>query len=291
LSTLTKILIVLLTVSSIFLCGIVVTYVANADNYREKYNQLKSDRDGLDRNVQSLKTQVNDKIKEKEDAEKRLNSEMASLKAKADEVQAKLDTAEREKSKLLEQVNSWTAITKDFYETNDKQGQLLKGTQEELKKAQSEQIELSRKLDETTTALVEKNAILGTLETEKKQLIEEKAAIQNKLDQLLQTGGRTVATVAAPVTQEKSSARPAQPVTSAAPLKGQITGIDLKNSWASISIGSADGVKEGMKFHATRGDQFICDVLIIDVDTDKAVGVLELVQQQPKTGDSVSTSL
>lgn len=35
-STLTKILIVLLTLSSIFLCGIVVTYVANAEDYKQK---------------------------------------------------------------------------------------------------------------------------------------------------------------------------------------------------------------------------------------------------------------
>ena len=57
------------------------------------------------------------------------------------------------------------------------------------------------------------------------------------------------------------------------------------------AIGSADGVKDGMKFHVTRGDNFICDILIIDVDTDKAVGVLELVQQPPKIGDTASTNL
>jgi hypothetical protein len=63
---------------------------------------------------------------------------------------------------------------------------------------------------------------------------------------------------------------------------------------AEISLGSAHGVKESMKFHVTRGDQFICDVLILDVDTEKAVGILELVQPAtggPKVGDNVSTSL
>ena len=44
-SPLTKILIVLLTLSSIFLCGIVVTYVGNADNYKEQYKSLKASRD------------------------------------------------------------------------------------------------------------------------------------------------------------------------------------------------------------------------------------------------------
>jgi len=67
--------------------------------------------------------------------------------------------------------------------------------------------------------------------------------------------------------------------------------VDLKNSMAGISLGSADGVKGGMKFHVTRGDQFLCDILIIDVDAEEAVGVLDLVQQQPRVGDKVSTNL
>ena len=60
---------------------------------------------------------------------------------------------------------------------------------------------------------------------------------------------------------------------------------------ASVSVGAVDGVREGMKFHVTRGDEFICDILIIDVDTEEAVGVLELVQQQLRVGDNASTNL
>jgi hypothetical protein len=46
-----------------------------------------------------------------------------------------------------------------------------------------------------------------------------------------------------------------------------------------------------MKFHVIRGDEFICDILIIDIDAEEAVGILELVQKQPKVGDNVSTNL
>jgi hypothetical protein len=60
---------------------------------------------------------------------------------------------------------------------------------------------------------------------------------------------------------------------------------------ATISIGTADGVKEGMRFHVTRGNEFLCDILIIDADIKEAVGALELVQQQPNVGDTVSTNL
>jgi len=290
LSTLTKILIVLLTLSSIFLCGIVVTYVANADNYRQKYNDLRADKDSLSKKVEDLTKQINEKIEQKKQVENKLNSEITSLKAEKSELQTNLDNAEREKAALLQKVNNWTSITKDFYQTTDKQGQLLKNTLDELNKVQAEQISQRKELNETTAALVEKMAIIETLEAENKRIVEEKTELQNKLDQFLQPIGK-IAAAAVPVTPRKDVARPATPGARDIALQGLVTAVDLKNSMATISIGTADGVKEGMKFHVTRSNEFLCDILIIDADAEEAVGALELVQQQPKVGDTVSTNL
>ncbi|UCE46868.1 MAG: hypothetical protein JSW47_14805, partial [Phycisphaerales bacterium] len=59
--------------------------------------------------------------------------------------------------------------------------------------------------------------------------------------------------------------------------------------------GAADGVKKNMRFHATRGSKFICDVVVLDVEPDKALGWLELLQDKPqdkpRAGDAVSTNL
>jgi hypothetical protein len=78
-------------------------------------------------------------------------------------------------------------------------------------------------------------------------------------------------------------------------LNGSITEVDLKTLLAEVSIGAANGVKEGMRFHLTRGDKFICDIVILDVWPEKAVGWLELVQDQPQdqpqVNDRVSTNL
>ncbi len=289
-STLTKILIVLLTLSSIFLCGIVVTYVATADNFKQQNKIFKTRLDAAKENEKSAKRQLSENIAKSQQLQDKLKNEIASLKVEFTELQAKLDEAEREKAGLLQKVNSWTSITKDFYQTTDKQGQLLKNTLEELNRVQAEQIKERRQLNETTTAFVEKMAIIKTLETERKQLLEEKSELQSKLDQLLLPLGEAVAAPVA-VTQKRDTARPAMLGVRDIALQGLVTKVDLKNSMASISIGSADGVKEGMKFHVTRGDKFLCDILIIDVDAEEAVGVLELVQQQPKVGDSVSTNL
>jgi chromosome segregation ATPase len=268
----------------------VVTYIANANNYKEKCAKLSSDRAALEQEKESLNNQLKEKIQQKDDLEKSLSSQVASLKTKEDDLQTKITGIEREKAELLERVNSWASITKDFQATTDKQTQLLSTAQEDVKQLKTEQIKLSKELDQTSAAVVEKNALIEAAEAEKRRLIEEKADLQNRLDKIVQAGGK-VAAAGAPVTQEKGNAMPAQPTNETINLKSQISEVDTKNSLATISIGSADGVKEGMKFHVTRGDEFICDVLIVNVDTEKAVGVLELVQQSPKVGDNASTNL
>jgi len=290
LSRLTQILIILVVVFSLLLCGIVVSYVANADNYKQKYDSLKADKDSLSKKVQNLTEQVNQEIERKKALEDKLNAETASLAAEISKIQGSLENTEREKSSLLQRVNSWASIVEDFSKTTDEQGQLLKNTLEELKNARAEQIKDRKELNETTATLVEKMAIIETLDAETKRLLEEKTELQNRMDKLLRPAGKAAAPAAA-VTPVKEAARPAQPEFKDIELKGLITAIDLKNSIASISIGTADGVKEGMRFHVTRGDEFLCDILIIDVDAEEAVGVLELVQQQPKIGDNVSTNL
>ena len=292
-STHTKILIVLLTLFSIFLCGIVVTYVGTADDYKEKYEGLRAGEQSLRKQVSSLKKQLNEKDQQNKQLEDTLGAQVASLQTKMSELDVSLKNAEREKATLLQKVNNWASITKDFSVTTDKQSELLKNTLEELNKVKIEQVKERKELNETTRGLIEKMAIIDTLEAEKRRILEEKIELQNRLDQLLQPVGR-VSAITRPVTTERTTVRtglPAFPADQDMNLRGLVTAVDLKNSMASISIGTADGVRDGMKFHVTRGDEFLCDILIIDVDSEEAVGILELVQQAPRVGDNVSTNL
>ncbi len=291
-STLTKILIVLLTLSSIFLCGIVVTYVANADNYREKYTNIRSDRDSLDKKLKAKTKEANEYIDQKQQLEDKLRSEIATLSAKVGKLEGNLRDVERERASLLAQVQSWTSITKDFYTTSDKQGALLKNTLDELKHIQAEQIKQRKELNETTAELVEKMAIVEQVQAENRRLLEEKTELRARLDSILRPAGEAVAEVVT-VTPQKTTpiVIGAGPATMQIGLKGLVTDVDMENSLVEISIGSADGVKDGMKFYITRGEEFICDILIYDVEPEKAVGLLDLVSKRPKAGDDVSTNL
>ena len=291
-STLTKVLIVLLTLSSIFLCGIVVTYVANAENYREKYNNQMTKYQAAVKMEESHRKELNEFKKLTDDEKLRLNGQIAALEREKGELDTKLKEAERQKAALVEEAGKWKAITRDFSDTNDKQRQLLEDTLAKLKTIEAEQIKADKELNETTAALREKMAIIDTLEKTSKQLLEEKTDLQNRLDQLLQQAGKTVAAPVS-VTPIKEKVRVAPPTVDIG-LKGLITTVDLENSLAEISIGAADGVKQNMTFHITRADKFICDIMILDVEPEKAIGTLELMdvtKEQPKAGDNVSTNL
>jgi len=292
LSTLTKVLIVLLTISSIFLCGIVVTYVANAENYRQNYLDQRREKDAAEQIKEQAVKDKNKTIEDAAERERKLKSDISALVTQVGQLNTKFAEAERQKAALIEEAGKWKAITRDFYDTNDKQRQLLEDTLAKLKTIEAEQIKSDQDIKETTAALIEKLAIIATLEKQSKQLLEEKTDLQNSLDQFFQRTGKAVA---APerVTTIKEKAQVALPTVDIS-LNGLIIAVDLGNSLAEISIGAANGVKQNMRFHVTRADKFICDIVILDIEPEKAIGTLELMdvtKEQPKAGDNVSTNL
>ena len=292
-STLTKVLIVLLTVSSIFLCGIVVTYVANAENYRQKYEDQNNSYLSAKRNESNAKTQLNTTIEEKDREAEKLKAAIASLEEKSSKLMADLANVQRQRDDAINKVNSWVDIVKDYKATNDTQRQMMQDALAERDAKEIERIKLDKELKDTTASLMENMAIVKQLQDQSKRLLEEKTSLQNKLDQYLRQYGKVIAEPS-PVTPEKGAVSLAPPVKNI-DLNGSITEVDLKNLLAEISIGSADGVTEGMRFHLTRGDKFICDLVVLDVLPDKAVGWLDLLQEQPddqpQINDRVSTNL
>ncbi len=289
-STLTKVLIVLLTVSTIFLCGIVVTYVANAQNFKDLYQTQLTSARTANANEQRWKTQLNEKIAEADQMKTELEGQIKSLQTQITQLKNDLQVAQRAQQEATTQQEKAISVVQSLEQTNAQQLTLLENTQAELKKTETELQTVKSNLKETNTALLEKLSIISQQDERLKELVEEKTELQNRLDQLLQNYGQRVPVKAAPSTPQVEKAKPA-PSVEPIGLNGVISRVDAKNSLAQISIGSADGVKENMKFHVTRGDQFICDILILDVDTDKAVGILDRVQHQPKPGDTVSTNL
>ena len=301
-STLTKVLIVLLTVSSIFLCGIVATYVASANNFKELYETANGQLQRAKRDVSAANAEANQAKTSTEQAKAALQAKIGSLESELITVKGELDLAQTKRDQLGNDVDQLTSQLEALAVTNDKWHTMLQNAQTELTKVNAELTKEKSQNKEITTAILEKMAIIAQLEEQAKQLVSEKEQLQVKLVQVLRQFGKTVSkptpvTTSASIRDKAQSRLPAPGQADVGAkvkeigLKGVVTQVDLKNSLAEISIGAADGVKEKMKFYATRGDSFICEILILDVYAERAVGFLERVQTPPKSGDSISTSI
>ena len=290
-STLTKVLVVLLTVFSIFLCGIVVTYVAHADNQKELADGLRKSLDSA-RARQTAAIESEKKMREETDALKAdLGKQVADLKILKDQLDAQIDGLKRENAQLVQKLTDMAAVVQTANETLARVRDQAAVAEQEVKNLRADQANRSKELEETTQALMERTAVIADLQRKSRQLIEEKQGLETQLNQVLQQYGKAPVRPRV-VTPPRSTVQPvAQTATKDIGLNGRVTQVDMKNKVAAISIGSAAGVREQMKFHVIRGDRFICDVLIFDVDPDKAVGVLDLVQTEPQAGDLVATNL
>jgi hypothetical protein len=289
LSTLTKILIVLITISTILLCGFVISYVTSSVNYKERYESQTREKNAAVSKAEDMTDQLNKMTEETDRLSKKLNASIQSLNSELNSVKTELGNAKRENSAMLAKVESFAAITKDFNKTNSDQYDLLQKTLDELDAIQASLIKREKEVDDLTTALDEKMAIVDTLEADKRRLLEQKTELQARLDEQLMPTGKRIA-VSQPVTKDTSTIKIAPSTKASIDLKGLVTEVDLQNSATGISIGKVDGVKIGMIFHVIRGDQFIRDILIIDVEDTQAVGVFQLGEGIPKNGDTVATN-
>ena len=287
-STLTKVLIILQTVFSILLCGIVATYVANASDYKQDYdmavkskNAAVASKNMMQEEWDAAKLKLEEAQQKAEETEPALRAEIAKLTSDLTRTQAEIDT-------LNKRVTDSMADIRTAVATASQQTKLYETAHAQLKTTESDKIQLTKEYEETQAVLLEKLAVLATQDKMIRELEEEKSEIQGRLEHYLRQYGKipAAATAATLVPSKVQLAQPVKPIG----LKGLISDLNIENQMAEISLGSTDGVKEGMKFIVTRDNQFVCNVVVLDVDAERAVGVLDLVKQTPVTGDRVSTN-
>jgi DNA repair exonuclease SbcCD ATPase subunit len=267
--------------------------VASAENFKDKYDTASRQLRTARQNEDAATDQFND-LKKRTDEEKlKLSGDISALQQQVAALKADVTKLEIEKDMVLRKEGNLVSVMKELTAANDNQRQLLENALDAQKNLNAELIKERKQLDDATAALLEKSAIIAQLQGKLKGMIEDNAMLQNTLDKYLRQYGKAFVQPA-PVTQVREAVRVTPPVTDI-DLKGSLTAVDLKNHLAELSIGAAEGVKEGMRFHATRDSAFVCDVVILEVEPDKSVGWLELLQEQPqnqpRAGDVVSTSL
>jgi hypothetical protein len=286
LSTLTKVLIILQVVVVLILCGLVVTYVATSDNYMKKCESAEATARRADQRRQEAEQEL-EKTKAAKDQEiAGFRQQIAALNEKMAAQANEMAALVRERDEFKHGNENMAAALQAATNTATQQTDLYKKAQERVEALSADQIKKDGELGELRDSLAEKTTLLNSQAEQIKNLTSDKTELQGKLDQVLRQAGRSVPPPAA------GQGSPQKPASPDSPLKGSITRVDLENKLAEISIGSASGVKPEMKFYVIRGSQFICNLLILEVKPQAAVGLLDMVQQEaPKVGDEASTSL
>lgn len=282
-SILTKILAVLLSVFSLLLVGMVVTFVGSSNNYRVWYEEQKTLNDVMKGTVTEATQQYNDLVKKSGELQKKLQDEILNLKAEKDLLASDLRKSERLSMQYQNQANSMTSVLAGFDQSVKNLLASLNKTQEELDQARTEGIKSQKELNQMTSNLYEKVVQLQSIEAERRRLLEQKTELEKQASPV-----GTPREITAPVTPlPNQMASPATAAPVGTDIKGMI--VEVEGKLVTLSVGSADGVSRNMVFHVTRGDRFVCDVIITNVDINRSAGTLDLVVQQPQINDIAST--
>lgn len=282
-SILTKILAVLLSVFSLLLVGMVVTFVGNSNNYKASYEEQITLNAVMQGTVTEATRQYNELVKKSGELQKNLQDEILNLKAEKDLLASELRKSERLSMQYQNQANSMTSVLAGLDQSVKNLLASLTKTQKELDEARAEGIKSQKELNQMTSDLYEKIVQLQSIEAERRRLLEQKTELEKQ--------AATVGTpreIVAPVTPlPNQMASPAVAAPAGTDIKGLI--VEIEGDLVTLSVGSADGVAKNMVFHVTRGDRFVCDVIITNVDINRSAGTLDLVVQQPQVNDIAST--
>lgn len=275
-SILTKICVVVLLVLILLACPVFITQATVAPNYRQAYeaamvetashrmaaknatlalNKVLAERDAAKADlarIESTKQQEIDTLK----------SDLAAWQTKAAEFQNNL-------TRLTTEVGGLKGEAQTFNERNALLASQLEAGRTEMDKLNREVIRVSDLLKQ---AEAEKDRLdkIARVRYERIRELEEET-------EQMQAGGA-----------EKSAKAPAAP-TSSEKITGTITAI--KGDYASINIGSAKGVQQGMRLVIYRGAQLVGFLRVEEVDIAQAAGIVIERQLDPMQGDKVTTSL
>lgn len=281
-SALTKILIVLISLLSIFLCGVTATYVGTAENYKTVAADLKSKIDTLNSDEAALRSLFDSQNMAMKVSQEKLRDKYAQQLGINTELEIDLRNEERSSLDSKRRLDTFLAQFAGLELTIKNMEVSLKTTQDELEAARTSGIEDRTELAQLTDKLYEQIVQIQNLQVQAKRLVEEKTVLENNFERPLPN--------VKVVTPEIGKALPSDPLPVAATggLKGLI--MEVRGGLAAVSIGAADGLKKKDVLHVYRGGDFVCDIAITDVDTNKAAGVIEMAQGSgPRIGDTVTS--
>jgi uncharacterized coiled-coil protein SlyX len=156
---------------------------------------------------------------------------------------------------------------------------------DELDKIEKRSMQLERRNLDLNERVNEQTAQIVVL-VQKQHLLEQQINIlRDESSKVAGGGGSSLATPEAISSTSMVGVRPATKSSSVTPIRGRI--LEVRGNLATISVGSADGVREGMVFVIYRDRDYIADLEVSDVEPGMSAGRIMRAKTMPRSSDLV----
>lgn len=282
-SVLTKIFIVLLAVFSIAFAMSTISFVAQSNNWRQLATDYRAAHELVETKMVNLSAahaaEKGNWLDVHRDDLRRLSDREGELQAAQGEltaIQAELVQVQQEKSSadaLVQNLTGQLKLASAARDQEQKQRETLQARNIELEKRNLDLSERVNELTHQTLVMVEQ-------QRQFEQQINILRSENEKLSAVRRRGGTGML-------EEGVMGRvtPVEPV-AATPIRGHI--LQVEGNLATISVGSADGVEPNMTFVIFRGDEYIGDLRISDVEPHMSAGTIVRFRTAPRVDDLVA---
>ena len=250
-STLSKVFVVLLAVFSIAFAMLVIQYTAQATNFgklaEENRNwalQEQALREAGDNQHKVVVLHLEKMVTDQQEQLGKMQLELERLNSQQGQLGNELLAEQQKVASLTAQAGQLSTLVETLTQERGKLGQQLASMRKESSETSSENF---RVVQENHELSLQKELDARTIA----QLKEQNFAVEERLNQLREQLSRYELGMKEPaLLKAGQKAIPIEPVAKA-PIYGKIK--EVREDYGTISVGSADGVEEGMDFVVYRG--------------------------------------
>ncbi|NIA07093.1 MAG: hypothetical protein GWP14_05580 [Actinobacteria bacterium] len=282
-STLSKILVVLLVVLAIAHSAVLLAFLSQQQSWKELAQASRAKWERTQESLASARV-AHTQLQE------RLSKANKGLQADLDRTETDLSKAQATITALQLQLGVLTAEKGSLQQELSKLNASLALAQEAQKHAIS-RLDAARN---TASKLAAENAQLETQLSESTANVTSlRAEVRSQKERIysLQSEIRKVQGLASSRSLPTVASIRSTPVVTAQPIRGRVTDVDMAEKIAQINVGQIAGVAEGTRFIIYHDSEYVGDLAITRVSRDQSLGTILLSSQPVKVGDEVATEL
>lgn len=278
---LTKLFIVLVSLLAVLLVPLVVVYAYNEDSFKAKYEQSDLQAKAANSRLQEQEVSFGARQAALQRDLDRRTAENEQLAAARDQALADLRQSQRDLAAIESQQGQVVADIATLSSALSVSQQILGNLLGEVQAARAQSLDSERRVVELDERLRELSAQLDVATAARRALAEELQQIRDELARAQEVNQRYAARHG-PLEGETAATPPVPD----RDLDAKVLNVQRGDqTLAEIDAGARDGIRKGWIMAIGRENRFIANLRIIEVDINRATGVVEL--EEPDLRGSV----